>query len=77
VGAEISLTAQLLYTDRYSFPLRGQEPEVSEVQHLINAGQTESLCPDQKEEGDESVGNWKATVELAETVTVPSLSLGE
>ena len=45
-GAEISLTAQVLYIDRYSLPLRGQEQEVSEVQRLINAGQTGSLCPD-------------------------------
>jgi hypothetical protein len=35
VGTEISLTAQLLCTGRYSFPLKGQELEVSEVQHLI------------------------------------------
>jgi hypothetical protein len=31
VGAEISLTAELLYIDRCSFPLRGQGPEVSTV----------------------------------------------
>ena len=74
VGAEFSLTAQVLYIDRYSFPLRGQEREVSEVQHLINAGQTGSLCPDQEEEGDESVGDWEGTVELAEAVTLPPLS---
>jgi len=64
VGTEISLTAQLLYIDRYSFPLRGQEREVSEVQRLINAGQTGSLSPNQKE-GDESVRAWEGTVELA------------
>ena len=73
VGAEISLTAQLLYIDRYSFPLWGQEREVSEVQRLINAGQTGSLCPDQ-EKGDESVGDWEGTAEFAETVTLPPLS---
>jgi hypothetical protein len=28
VGAEISLTAQSLYIDRHSFPLRGRELEV-------------------------------------------------
>jgi hypothetical protein len=48
VGAEISLTAQSLYIDRYSFPLRGRESEVSDVRRLINAEQTKSLCPDQK-----------------------------
>jgi len=72
VGAEISLTAQVVYMDSYSFPLRGQEREVSEFQRLINAGQTGSLCPDQEEEGDGSMGDWEGTVELAETVTLPS-----
>ena len=49
VGAEISLTSQLLCIRRYSFPLKGQELEVSEFLHLITAGQTESLCLDQEE----------------------------
>ena len=74
VGAEIILTAQLLCIGRHSFPLKGQEREVSEVQRLINAGRTDSLSPDQEEEG-ESVGDWEGTVELAETVTVPPLSV--
>jgi hypothetical protein len=73
VGAEISLTAQLVYIDHYSFPLRGQEWEVSEVQRLITAGQTGPLCLDQEEEKAESVGDWEGTAELAETVTVPPL----
>ena len=42
VGAEISLTTQLLCVDHCSFPLRGQESEVSTVQRLINAGHEES-----------------------------------
>jgi len=75
VGAEISLTAQLLCIGRYSLPLKGQELEFSEVQHLITAGQTESLCLDQEERGAELVGDWEGTVELAETVTVPPLSV--
>jgi hypothetical protein len=74
IWVEISLTAQLLYIDRYSFPLRGQETEVSEVQRLINAGRTESLCLYQEEEGDEPVRNWEGIIELAETVTVLPLS---
>jgi hypothetical protein len=74
VGAEISLTAQLLYIGHY-FPLRGRELEVSEVQRLINAGQTESLCPDQEEKGDDSVEDWEGTVHLAEAVTVPPMSV--
>jgi len=73
VGAEISLTAQVLYIDRYSFPLRGQEREVSVVQRLINPGQKGSLFPDEEEDGDESVGDWEGTVELDETDPTPSL----
>jgi hypothetical protein len=71
VGAEISLTSKLLYTGRCSFPLRGQELGVSEVQLLINAEQTESLCLGQEGKEDESVEDWEGTVVLAETVTVP------
>ena len=59
--------------DRYSFPFKGQEREVSDVRRLINVGQTGSLCPDQEEEGDESVGDWEGTVELAETDPTRSL----
>jgi hypothetical protein len=72
VGAEISLTDQLLYTDHYSFPLRGREQGVSDVQRLINAGQMNSLSHDREE--DESVEDWEGTVELAGTVTLPPLS---
>ena len=36
VGARISLTTQLIFIGRHSFPLRGQEPGVPEVQLLIN-----------------------------------------
>jgi len=75
VGAEISLTAQLLCIGRYSFPLKCQELEVSEVQRLITAGQMESLCLDQEEGGAEPVEDWEGTVELAETLTVPPLSV--
>ena len=74
VGADIILTAQLLYIGHY-FPLRGRELEVSEVQRLINVGQTESLCPDQEEKGDEPVGDWEGTVQLAEAVTLLPISV--
>jgi hypothetical protein len=57
VGVEIRLTAQLLYIGHYSLLLRGQEPEVSTVQRLINAGQTEFPCLDHEEREDESVGD--------------------
>ena len=75
VGAEISLTTQLLYISHCSFPLRGQEAEVSTVQRLINAGREESSSLDLEEEKVESVGDWEGTVELAETVTVPPFSV--
>jgi hypothetical protein len=75
VGAEISLTAQSLYMGRYSFPLRGQELVFSEVQRLITAGQTRPVCDDRKEGEFGPVGDWQGTVELAETVTVPPLSV--
>ena len=58
------------------FPLKGQEQEGSEVQRLINAGQTEPLYIDQEEWEVESVGSWDGTVELAETVTVTLFSVG-
>jgi ABC-type xylose transport system substrate-binding protein len=67
VGAEISLTAQLLCIGHCSFPLRGQESEVSTVQRLINTEQEESSGRDQEEVGSESVGDWEGTVELAKT----------
>ena len=67
VGAEISLTTQSLCIDRYSFPLRGRELEVSDVRRLINAEQTGPLSPDQEERGVGFVGDWEGTVELAET----------
>jgi len=72
-GAEISLTAQLLFTDHYSFPLKSQELEFSGTQRLITAGQTESLCLDREEGIAELVGDWEVTVELAETVTALTL----
>ena len=75
VGAEISLTSRSLCIGHCSFPLRGQELGVSEVRRLANAGQTRSLCPGQEEKEDESVGDWEGTVELAEAVTVPPLSV--
>ena len=75
MGAAISLTAQLLHIGRYSFPLKGQEPKVSEVQGLITAGQTESLRPDQEEREVELVDVCECTVELAGTVTLPPLSV--
>jgi hypothetical protein len=72
VGAEISLTEQSLHIGHYSFPFRGQDRGVSDVQRLINAGQKDSLS--YKEEEDELVGDWEGTVELTETVLLPPLS---
>ena len=73
VGAEISLTSQSLCIGHCSFPLKGQELGVSEVQRLANAGQTRSLGPDQEEKEEESVDAWEGTVELAEADSTPSL----
>ena len=75
VGAEISLTAQLLNVGRYSFPLRGREWEVSTVQRLINARSEGLTSLDQEEGESEPVGDWEGTVEVAEAVTVPPHSV--
>ena len=75
VGAEISLTAELLHVGRCSFPLKGQESEVATVQRLIN-GESEQTSRCGQEEGkDESEEDWEGSVELAEAVTVPPLSV--
>ena len=48
-GAEISLTAQLLFIDHNSFPLKNQELEFSGTKRLITAGQKELQYLDRKE----------------------------
>jgi hypothetical protein len=58
VGAEISLTAQVLTIGRRSFPLKCRQLEVSEVRRLINAGLGESSGRDLQEGQDEPVGDW-------------------
>jgi hypothetical protein len=68
VGAEISLASRSLVIDRYSFPLTDWESRFSKDHRLINEGQ-EGL------EIRESVKDWVGTVELAEAVTVPPLSV--
>jgi len=73
-GAEISLTAQLLFIDHNSFPLISQELDFSVTKRLITAGQKKSLYLDREEGETELVGESEVTVELAETVTVPPLS---
>jgi len=75
VGAEISLTTQSLNIGRCSFPLMSREQGVSKVRHLITAGSEGSSSLDPEETGGESVEDWEGTVELAETVTVPPLSV--
>jgi len=42
---------------------------------LITAGQKEPLDRERDEGGVELVGDWEGTVELAEAVTVPPLSV--
>ena len=75
VGAEISLTTQSLTVGRYSFPLMDRGRGFSTVRRLINAGSEESFSLVPEEIEHESVGDWEGTVELAETVTVPPLSV--
>jgi len=79
VGAEISLTAQSLTIGHYTFPLRGREYGVSTVQRLATDGPEGTSRLDQEEgepsKDSEPVGDWEGTVELAETVTVPPLSV--
>ena len=75
VGAEISLTTQSLNTGRYSFPLKSREQVDLTVQRLINAELGGSPHPDSEEKNSEPVEDWEGTVELAETVTVPPLSV--
>ena len=60
---------------RYSFPLMSREQGFSTVRRLINAGSEESSSLDPEETRSEPVGDWEGTVELAETVTVPPLSV--
>jgi hypothetical protein len=63
VGAEISLTSQLLSIDHHSFLLIGQEQVDPGVRRLINAGQIGPQYPGQLE--DEFVGDWEGTVQPA------------
>jgi hypothetical protein len=74
VGAEISLTTQSLNIGRYSFPLKSREQGDSTVQRLINAELGGPPNLGSEEENGEPV-DWEGTVELAETVTVPPLSV--
>jgi len=75
VGAEISLTTQSLNIGRYSFPLMIREQGVSKIRHLITVGSEGSSSLDPEEMEGEPVEDWEGTVELAETVTVPPLSM--
>jgi hypothetical protein len=76
VGAGISLTPQLLYIGRHFFPLKGRELGFPKVQRLITAGRKGPLYHDLEEkEVDEPGEDWEGTVELAETVTLPPLSV--
>ena len=75
VGAEISLTTQSLNIGHYTFPLKDRECGVSKVRRLITAEPEETSDLDQEEGEDEPVWDWESTVGLAETVTVPPLSV--
>jgi hypothetical protein len=58
LGAEISLNAQLLQIDRYTFPLKSQGTEDQTVQLLITAGQKEPSSLGREEGVGELVGDW-------------------
>jgi hypothetical protein len=75
VGAEISLTTQLLHIGHCSFPLNGQERGASTFRRLANVESGGPPNLDREGRGDEPVDDWEGTVELAETVTVPPLSV--
>ena len=55
--------------------MRGREQKTSLVRRLASAGSGEPFNLDQEEGESEPVGDWEGTVELAETVTVPPLSV--
>lgn len=75
MGAEISLTTHSLIIDQYSFPLKEWELGASKDQRLANEGQERFWIHSSVEESGGSEGGWVGTVELAETVTVPHLSV--
>jgi len=55
--------------------LRDGEQGVSTVRRLINDGPEGSSSPGAEETESEPVGDWEGTLELAEAVTVPPLSV--
>jgi hypothetical protein len=75
VGAEISLTSRSLIIDSYSFPWTDPESSVSNRQRLANEDKERLEIHGREGESDEAVEEWVGTVELAETVTVPPLSV--
>jgi hypothetical protein len=74
-GAEISLAGRVLNIGLCSFPLSGRKQVSPTVWRLINAKLKELSNSSQEEEQNEPVKDWEGTVELAETVTVPPLSV--
>jgi hypothetical protein len=74
-GAEISLADRVLNIGLCSFPLNGREQVSPTVWRLINAKLKGLPNSGREEEGHEPVKDWEGTVELAETVTVPPLSV--
>jgi len=59
----------------YSFPLMSQEQGVSTIRRLINVGSKGSSNLDPEKVEGEPVRDCEGTVELAETVTIPPLSV--
>jgi len=75
VGAEISLTTQSLNIGCYSFPLMSREQGISKFRRLIAVGSEGFPSLDPEEIESEPVEDWEGTVELAETVTVTTISV--
>jgi hypothetical protein len=75
VGAEISLTTQLLHIGRHSLPLRGQVSGVSTVSVWPKRGRKDQPALARRNMRMSFWEDWEGTVELAEAVTVPPLSV--
>jgi len=74
VGAEISLTSQVLVIDQHTFQFVDREGEIPTGPSLASEDWKGTALPTHSEVGVESVEDWAGTVELAETVSLPPLS---
>ena len=75
VGAEISLTSQELVIDQHTFQFVDQEGKTPTGPSLAREDREGTVLPTHSEVGVESVEDRVGTVELAETVSLPPLSV--